>query len=402
MNRREFLFGLGASAAAIALGNDATAGGKKETRELKLSEPLVQWCGTGQVGVKWSTSIPATGHVDWSQDGGTTWQSAWFSRDGLRDANALQHEAYLAGVDEARPLKLRIISRAHDFFQAYKMQYLGEDQVVEQEFKPLVQGGNFSLAVFNDVHSRAKTIPSFLPLAQQLGVTGIILNGDIIDSAGDEKSVNQVIGAAMRRYAQAGISARYVRGNHETRGGFSRSLRAMLPYSEERFYGAATLAGVRFVFLDTGEDKDDEHPVLWGLTDFTHYLAQQGEWLKRELASAEWKNARRRIVVGHIPPAVQIDPAKNKIWRPHSKALRQLLKLLEGNKVDAFIGAHVHRQLYTPKGVATDFPIFTGGGPKSEGPAIYHPSMMHLSFSNNTFSVSLYSSDLQRKFNYEL
>ena len=68
----------------------------------------------------------------------------------------------------------------------------------------------------------------------------------------------------------------YVRGNHETRGRFARSLHDYIATPNGKFYYSFDAGPVHFVVLDTGEDKEDSHPAYSGLTDFTGYREEQG------------------------------------------------------------------------------------------------------------------------------
>ena len=91
----------------------------------------------------------------------------------------------------------------------------------------------------------------------------------------------------------------FVRGNHETRGKFAREFP---DYFHQVGYAAFTLGPVRFVILDTGEDKPDTEPVYAGIVDFDGYRIEQAAKLKLEIESKAFKKAAFRIVMMHIPP----------------------------------------------------------------------------------------------------
>ena len=93
----------------------------------------------------------------------------------------------------------------------------------------------------------------------------------------------------------------YLRGNHEIRGAYSIGLRDLLEYMGEKTYGAFNWGDTRFVILDCGEDKDDGHREYFGLNDFTGLRQEQGAFLRKEVSSEEFKKAKKRVLIHHIP-----------------------------------------------------------------------------------------------------
>ena len=132
-------------------------------------------------------------------------------------------------------------------------------------------------------------------------------------------------------------------------------MRNYLALKSSRYYGATTISGVRFVFIDTGEDNEDGHWAYSGLVDFDGYLARECEWLRKEVASADWKNARARIVLRHIPPSIK-------------KTCHERLAALDGILANAGVtltmGAHWHNWRWHPSVPERPYPMIVGGGPK--------------------------------------
>ena len=91
-----------------------------------------------------------------------------------------------------------------------------------------------------------------------------------------------------------------VRGNHETRGAYARNFSRYLAGPEGKFYYAFTYGPIRFIVLDSGEDKPDTDVEYSGLVDFDNYILEQKEWLARELESPEFRAASFRVVLSHI------------------------------------------------------------------------------------------------------
>ena len=93
----------------------------------------------------------------------------------------------------------------------------------------------------------------------------------------------------------------FVRGNHETRGPNARTLMTYFPHPSGKNYYSFNHGDVHFIILDSGEDKPDTHPVYAGIVDFDNYRTEQAEWLKKDINSEEFKKAKYKIAVYHIP-----------------------------------------------------------------------------------------------------
>ncbi len=74
----------------------------------------------------------------------------------------------------------------------------------------------------------------------------------------------------------------------------------MFDYPDNKFFFAMTAGPVRFIFLDCGEDKSDDHREYSALNDFTGYREKQKQWLQQEVKSAAFLEAKYRILIHHI------------------------------------------------------------------------------------------------------
>ena len=129
----------------------------------------------------------------------------------------------------------------------------------------------------------------------------------------------------------------------------------MLFRSNGKTYGAFNWGDTRFVLLDCGEDKKDDHWVYYGLNDFTGFRNEQAVFLKRELASKAFRKADKRILVHHIPVYGNTDE-----YQPCTELWGDLLQKAPFN---VSLNAHTHQYAFYPKGAAgNNFPVFIGGG----------------------------------------
>jgi hypothetical protein len=363
-NRRDFLrFSALAGLGGAPFG--ATAAGAASTSLPNAAAvmfsvlPHVQLLGADSVGIAWMTAVKATGRVTWSQDNWRTEHIAVNGEDGLLDANSFIHKAILTGVDLHKPLQYRVHSHRIGKFDIYGIGYAGEEVAYESAMEaPLPPDGTLSWAMLNDIHNNRKIYDCFLPHLSDVS-TLCIFNGDVMeDLTYEEKFKRDFLNPLARVSQECRMPVWFLRGNHETRGQLARQLRNYLTLPDDRYYGAVTLGGVRFAFVDTGEDKEDSTPVYQGVNDFDGYLAREIEWVKREVASPEWKTARARIVVQHIPP-----PLSKGGWGPKLKRLDALNDIWRTANVTLMMGAHLHWWCWMEPWEGRPYPLVVGGGP---------------------------------------
>ena len=361
MDRREFLLGsfaamaAGATAKARADEPAAPAVGTEQMIGASVFEvrPYAQLLEEDEIGLCWLTSVPATGYVTWSQDGWKTERRSWLQRDGLRDSNTRVHRAVIAEFNPRLPLLWRAHSRPIASFGGYRIEYAGDEVTVEGKLKPLCpDSSRLSFAMVNDVHTHVENYPPLMDCVKE-PVDFTVFAGDILTETSSEDALKRGLLAPLAYVTErTGAPCWYLRGNHETRGNFSRRFRDYLLLKQGHFYGGVTIGPARIVFIDTGEDKRDDHKEYFGMTDFEGYLDEQARWLRREMTREDWRSAKFRIAVQHIP-------AKPATDLPRLKRLTQLL--IDGG-AQAMFAAHWHRQGYYEPCPERPFPMVVGGG----------------------------------------
>ena len=383
MDRRDFLKMSALALAAPLLPGGALAQGGDGRKDASRSGgksvfsvlPHIQLLdGRGAVGVVWKTSAKATGYVTWSQDGWKTQARAWREEDGLLDANDFLHSAVIAGFDISKPLLYRVHSRPFARFEAYKVKYSADEAVFEGKIGALIgSDGAVTWAMLNDVHENLAIYDCFA--GRLNGIHGFcVFNGDIANHVDSEEQVEKCLLAPLSRISREGsLPVWYLRGNHETRGPFARHLRDGFSLQDGRFYGAITLGGARFVFLDTGEDKPDSDHEYSGLVSYDAYIGRQTKWLQAEVASPKWRNARARIVVQHIPPHTTIPHLdRSGVWKPGLARLDALNGVLKNAGVTLLMGAHLHNWNWHAPTEKRPYPMIVGGGDKLGDPAAHN------------------------------
>ena len=371
MNRRDFLKISAFAAATPSIGafaalpasdgiqSPAPASGSSAPKSCFTVKPHVQLLDENKVAISWMTSKKATGYVTWSQDGWVTKHTAWSESDGLLNANTLSHRAVVAGFDPHKRMEYKVHSRVFASFKPYKVAYAHKEEVLSCVLNELLPSdGAVTLAMFNDVHENLAVYDRFIPHLADVSAF-CVFNGDILNHVDNEEDVVRGLLRPFSRVSQeARLPVWYLRGNHETRGGFAREMRNYLYLKDSRYYGAVTIGGVRFVFIDTGEDKRDSHWAYSGLVDFDGYLARQCDWLRNEVESPEWKSARARIVARHIPEP--LTPSQGK--KGELPRLVALDKILAGANVTLTMAAHLHKWGWHEAIPGRPYPMIVGGG----------------------------------------
>lgn len=323
--------------------------------------PYLQNVTATEATVLWQTSAPAYG---WVEYGETPALGLRRDRvvDGLRAANTRLHRVRLDGLAPGREYWYRVGFAPVAAMGAYHVDFGTAQQSSPRSFRTAgPANSSVTGVIFNDLHDQ---LDLFRKLSAQLANVPFqfsLFNGDCFADPADATRPRQ----SLRAY-NAGIGADrrpavYLRGNHETRGAFARELPAFFAWPEGRPYFAFTAGPVRFVALDCGEDKPDDHPAYSGLADFTAYRREEAAWLKREVASAAFRDARWRVLVHHIPlyagPEDDVSRPCRDLWAP----------ILAGAGIDLSIHGHTHRRAWYPRGAADNpYPVLLGGGPGAD------------------------------------
>ncbi len=378
MKRRTFLAALGASAAlpALAAGDAPAPAPKAGGKAAFVQPPTAQIVGEDALAVCWRSATPSAGTVFWTQDPALPrerWAAARRTAEGLVCSNRCDHLVTLRGVDFTKPLRFEAESVATTMDPWWTR--FGERAASGViEVGPIVRdGGALCFAVLNDLHANAALIPKLLsvPAVAAAKPAFVVLNGDCAGNCASPEALRKALLGPMAELTARGIPLLFVRGNHEYRGTMARRFReAFAPFvGTGAAYGALTLGGVRLLVLDSGEDKVDGHREYCGLLDCEPYIAEEGAWLRREVASEAWRTAAQRLAFCHIPPATGTPGADGR----HGPArLREhMVPALAKGGLGLLISAHEHRASHLPaEGEARPYPTLIGGGPKEESATV--------------------------------
>ncbi|RAJ10824.1 purple acid phosphatase-like protein [Chitinophaga skermanii] len=326
-----------------------------------LCAPYLQNPGSTHITIFWLTNKPCYSWVEFGENAQQLSEKAHHVTNGLVDANSTLHKIVLTDLKPNTTYYYKAVSKEIVDFQPYKLTY-GETIFSEvYSFTTINPAAKeTSWLILNDIHDRPNSFKDLISLNGNDPYDFVFLNGDMFDyQTGEQQLVDHLFKPTSEVFASEKPFL-FVRGNHETRGKFARQIDSYFDNPNNRYYYSFTRGPVHAIVLDTGEDKEDTHPVYAGIVDFDQYREQQQAWLKRAVQTPEFKKAKYRVVMMHIPH-YHSDEAHGTV---HCREL--FGPIFNDAKIDLFIAGHTHKfGIYQPEAGKHNYPFVIGGGPKA-------------------------------------
>ncbi len=322
--------------------------------KLFRTKPYLQNPANGGMTIMWETVIPAYSWVEYGTDT-TNLQRVRLLVDGQAEFNESIHKIRLENLKPGQKYYYRVCSQEILYYGGYH-KIFGNTAV--SPFYSFVtaeeDADSFTALIFNDLHQRKHIFDPLFEQVKDVDYDFVVFNGDCIDDPKDHNQATGFIQVLTEAVNGSSIPTMFIRGNHEIRNAYSIGLRKHLDYVGGRTYGAFNWGDTRIVVLDCGEDKKDDHREYSGLNDFTSLRMEQVDFLRKELASKEFKKADRRILFHHIPIYGMLGGNLcEPLWRP----------LLDKAPFDVAFNAHVHKFAFHPVGSSeNNYPVVIGGG----------------------------------------
>lgn len=130
----------------------------------------------------------------------------------------------------------------------------------------------------------------------------LILNGDIADHSGDLEHILTIYKIASG-ITEGTVPTIFSRGNHDLRGNAAELLAEFTPTNFGKSYYTFRLANIWGIILDTGEDKNDDHPE-YGNTICCHaFREDETDFIKSVIEKKEYENEgiEYRLLISHVP-----------------------------------------------------------------------------------------------------
>jgi Icc-related predicted phosphoesterase len=317
--------------------------------------PYLQNPGKEEMTVMWLTHVPARSWVEVGTDPGKMEIKAAYL-EGVMVANNKIHRIQLQDLQPGTKYYYRVVSQEITRYSSY---YKVFGDTVRSEIKSFTtwsdQQRDFRVIVYNDLHSNMKMFEKLHGYVDDKPYDLVIFNGDCFDDVETEADILNRLLTYTPRIKSDEVPSIFLRGNHETRGEHSLQLWDYLGRMGGRSYSAFSLGDTRFVLLDCGEDKPDDHLAYFGMNDFTQHRLNQAVFLKEELKRKEFTKAGKRILIHHIPifgmSPDSYSPCSD-LWIP----------VLKNAPFNVSLNGHTHRFRVIERDEAGNpFPVVIGG-----------------------------------------
>lgn len=328
---------------------------KTAKEDIFRTTPYLQNPADGGMTICWLTNTPVYSWVEYGTDT-LHLQKAHTLLNGQVVSNNRVHKIRLEQLVPGEKYYYRVCSREILVYQSYHKDFGETAKTGFYSFElPAENTTDFTALIFNDIHNHYKTMAALYEQVKELKYDFVVFNGDCFDGPANENEVVYPLQYYNTKVGADRVPVIYLRGNHEIRNAYSLKLPEFIDYIGGKTYGAFSWGDTRFVLLDCGEDKPDDHWVYYGLNDFTQFRNEQVEFLKEELNSKVFRKANKRVLMHHVPLYGNTDdyqPCKE-LWS----------KLLSKAPFQVSLNAHTHEYAFHPKGsLGNNFPVFIGGG----------------------------------------
>ncbi|KIC00044.1 metallophosphoesterase [Flavobacterium sp. KMS] len=278
---------------------------------------------------------------------------------GMMNINSKINTVTLTNLKSDTTYYYKVFSKQILDFQPYKITFGDIINSETYHFKTLnPKAKEVSWLVLNDIHDRPKSFGELIQLNQNKPYDFVFLNGDMFDYQTDE---NQIINHLLNPCSIFSTEKPFmlVRGNHETRGKYSRNLLDYYYNYDKKEYYTFKMGPVFTIVLDTGEDKKDSHPVYGGTVNYDSYREEQAVWLEKQMKSKAFKNAPFRVVMMHIPHYHSDEEHGT------TECRRLFGPLFEKYRIDLFVAGHTHEYGMFEPNKDHSYHFVIGGGPET-------------------------------------
>lgn len=330
---------------------------KVDADKAMRTKPYLQNPSPNGMTVMWHTNVPCRSWVEYGTDS-TNMKRARTFIEGEAMANNEVNRIRIEDLLPGTKYYYRAISQEITLYKPYSKEF--GDTVSTPIYSFTTWDNNkddFTALIFNDIHDNYSLFDKLYAQVANTDYDVVFFNGDCIADVQSESNAIRSISHYCNGVDGSNIPTIFIRGNHETRGAYSMYLWNLLEKKGgSHTYGGFNLGDTRFVLLDCGEDKPDAHWVYYDMNDFTQYRQDQAEFLKKEIASKDFKKASKRVLIHHIPihgeDMEDYHPCKD-LWEP----------VLSKAKFNISLNAHMHRFEYIPVGKEKNiYPVVIGGG----------------------------------------
>lgn len=325
--------------------------------------PYLQNISATEATVVWEADKPSIGWVELAPDDGTNYYAKERKKffdctNGVKNTSLI-HSVKLTGLQPGTTYRYRVYTQEVLSHKGIFVNYDGRiaaNNVFSQKpprFTTLDPNKTeTSFVVLNDVHGEKDFITPLMNYADYKKKDLVFFNGDMISALNKaEDFFTGFMNESIKLFAQE-KSPYYSRGNHETRGEFATHFQDYFCPQNPHLYFTVRQGPVYFIMLDTGEDKPDSDIEYSGIVDYDGYRSQQAEWLKTLVNDPDYKSAKFRVVICHIPICVD----KNN-WHGPQDCVEKMAPILNGMNIDVMLSGHNHRDSFHEPNSTCQYPV---------------------------------------------
>ena len=325
--------------------------------------PYLQNISANEATIVWEADKPSIGWVELAPDDGTNYYAKERKKffdctNGVKNTSLI-HSVKLTGLQPGTTYRYRIYSQEVLSHKGIYVNYDGciaASNVYSQkppQFTTLDPNKTeTSFVVLNDVHGEKDFITPLMDYADYKKKDLVFFNGDMISVLNKaEDFFTGFMDESIKLFAQE-KSPYYSRGNHETRGEFATHFQDYFCPQIPHLYFTVRQGPIYFIMLDTGEDKPDSDIEYSGIVDYDGYRSQQAEWLKTLANDPDYKSAKFRVVICHMPICVN----KNN-WHGPQDCVEKMAPILNGMNIDVMLSGHNHRDSFHEPDSTCQYPV---------------------------------------------
>ncbi|MBK7099017.1 MAG: metallophosphoesterase [Sphingobacteriales bacterium] len=320
--------------------------------------PYLQAMTDNSVTIVWTTNKPATAWVELAPDDKSHFyqkeRPKYFNAsNGLKNVSTV-HKVNVKNLKPNTRYRYRIYSQEVLSHKGTNVEYgkIAATVVYKQQALSFITGGrpgDFEFAVLNDIHEKSDFFKKQLSQIDFAKTDFVVFNGDMVSFSHNEDQIfSGFMDTAVSVFAKE-IPMYYARGNHETRGPYAANFSNYFPSASGQLYYTFTRGNAIFVVLDCGEDKPDSDMEYRGITDMDFYRSEQAHWLKGVVKTDDFKKAKFKIAICHIP-------AVNG-WHGNEEIVNNFAPILNDAGIQLMISAHEHRHRIVQPTAKVKFPI---------------------------------------------
>ena len=312
------------------------------------------------VTIVWVTDVPGISYVEMATDStdhfySKTRKRYYAAEAGRRILTDSVHCVRIRGLKPDSKYRYRVVTQAlkdwcnDDWVTLGGLAWSDVWKKKPYEFKTYpAKPREITFLVLNDIHERPQFMKELCKNVDLKKLDFVLLNGDMSNRIRSQKHImDAYLDTCVSMFA-TDVPLFFNRGNHELRGEFADYLNRYFPTNNGKYYRLQHVAGVDFLFIDSGEDKPDADLEYCGIVECDQYREEQERWL-RSLQEEKKIGKYTVVVFSHMPPTL-------KNWHGPLHMQETLTPELNKMNVSVMLSGHLHRFDYQEPNEIINFP----------------------------------------------